>query len=169
MKNKYPTNKALLYFFLFLFIACAPNSIEEPDGGGNGNGGEEPTPVGEQDILDLDIPEGFNFDTSNEVTISIFDNSPDAFYTVYAYNDERFNEQEIDVTNDEGETESQVIFETDELNQVLFKGRPVGGTLEHTVVMPAYFGKIYLRRSEQGVFTSQIMDCLLYTSDAADD
>ena len=156
MRNKYPTSKALLYFFLILFVACAPNSIEEPTG--PGGEGEEPTPVGEQDILELDIPEGFTFDTSNEVTISIFDSSPDAFYTVYAYNDERFNEQEVDVTNDDGESESQVIFETDELNQVLFKGRPVGGTLEHTVVMPSYYSKVYLRRKENGVFNSQVLD-----------
>jgi len=157
MKNLYPFRNPFVLFVFAFVLSCAPNSIDDVPGGED-TGEEDPTPIGEQAILDLEIPEGFTFKTSSEVTISIFDAAPDAFYTVYAYNDAVFNEQEVDVTNEDGETEAQLFFETDELNQVLFKGRPVGGMLEHTVVMPSYYRKIYLRRSEQGVFTTQIMD-----------
>lgn len=154
MKNLYPFRKAIVLFVFAFVLSCAPNSLEVPDG----SGGEEPTPVEEEDILNLVIPEGFEFKTTSEVTISIFDSSPNAFYTVYAYNDTRYNEQEINVTNDDGEADTQVVYETDVLNQVLFQGKPVGGVLEHTMVLPSYYRQIYIRRGEAGVFTSEIRD-----------
>ena len=155
MKYLYPL-RVLSLLLLALAFSCAPNTLDEI--ADNDPNGGNPDPVAEQDILELEIPEGFEFKTSEAVTINIFDSAPDAFYTVYAYNDQVFNEEEVDTTNDDGEPETQVIFETDELNQILFQGRPVGGTLSHTMVMPSYYNKVYVRRKQQGVFSSQIMD-----------
>ena len=152
MKHLYP-----LFILFVLAISCSLNSLNEVPEDLN-QSEEESAPVGEQAMLELEIPDGFEFSTSEAISIQIFDSSPSAFYTVYAYNDEEFNEAEIDVTNDDGEADTQVIFETDELNQVLFKGRPLGGTLQHTVVMPSYYQKIYLRRKEAGVFSSQVLN-----------
>ena len=151
------TLRALSLLVLALTFSCAPNSLNEvPEEIDQSE--EESTPVEDQALLELEIPDGFEFSTSDAISIQIFDSSPNAFYTVYAYNEEVFNEVEIDVTNDDGEADTQIVYETDELNQVLFKGRPVGGTLQHTVVMPSYYRKIYLRRNEDGVFSSQVLD-----------
>ncbi|MCG8575260.1 MAG: SMP-30/gluconolactonase/LRE family protein, partial [Flavobacteriales bacterium] len=98
------------------------------------------------------------FKTSETTTVTINDNSTNAIYTVYAYNDAQYNSEEADVINDEGEPDAIVTFETDELNQVLFTGRPINGVLQHTIMTPSYYSKVYIRRKEGSSFTSEIVD-----------
>lgn len=111
-----------------------------------------------EELTDLQIPEDFDFTTSETTTITINDNTSNAIYTVYAYNDSQYNLTQIDVTNDEGEPSTETIFDTDELNQVLFTGRPVNGTLQYTLKTPSYYSQIYVRRKEGSSFTSEIVD-----------
>ncbi len=63
-----------------------------------------------------------------------------------------------DVINDDGQTESVTSFESDAFNQVLFTGRPVNGLLQHTVSLPSYYSKIYVRRKEGSTFSAQVVD-----------
>lgn len=114
--------------------------------------------IDESAILNLVIPEGFEFSTSENVTITINDGANHSVYTVYAYNDTPFSVQENDVINDEGEPDTVTTFESDAYNQVLFTGRPVGGVLESTITLPSYYSKIYLRRKEGTSFSSEIVD-----------
>ncbi len=109
------------------------------------------------DITNLMIPENFEFSTSETVNVTINDNTPNAIYTVYAYNSTQYNLEEVDVINDEGEPDTETSFETDELNQVLFTGRPINGMLQHTIMMPSYYSQLYIRRKEGTVFSSEIV------------
>ncbi len=109
------------------------------------------------DITNLMIPENFEFSTSETVNVTINDNTPNAIYTVYAYNSTQYNLEEVDVINDEGEPDTETSFETDELNQVLFTGRPINGMLQHTIMMPSYYSQLYIRRKEGTVFSSEII------------
>ncbi|WP_350291357.1 LruC domain-containing protein [uncultured Croceitalea sp.] len=110
------------------------------------------------DLTDLQIPVDFEFKTSESVTITINDNSANAIYSVYAYNSTPYNLEEVDITNDNGEPDTATIFETDELNQILFKGKPLNGVLQHTIKTPAYYSQVYIRRKEGNTFTSEIVD-----------
>ncbi len=112
----------------------------------------------ESSIVDLVIPEEFEFKTSETVSININDVSPNAIYTIYAYNDAPLSIEENDVINDEGQADSVTTFESDEFNQILFTGRSVNGTLQHTVSIPSYYSKIYVRRKEGSAFSSQVVD-----------
>jgi LruC domain-containing protein len=135
---------------LFIF-SCTPKSLDELIE-------EEPIVAEENNMMNLVVPEGFDFSTSREVTISIQDLSPSATYTIYAYNDLRINEREVDVTYDNGETGTDIVFETDDYNQVLFTGKPVNGQIEHTVPLANYYKKIYVHRNENGIFSGNIVD-----------
>ena len=68
---------------LFLNSSCSPNAdlivketavVEVTDAG----------------IQNLDIPEGFEFSTKQEITVTINDNASYAKYEVYAYSDEKY-------------------------------------------------------------------------------
>ncbi|PQJ14494.1 LruC domain-containing protein [Aureicoccus marinus] len=135
---------------LFIF-SCTPKSLDELIE-------EEPIVAEENNMMNLVVPEGFDFSTSREVTISVQDLSPSATYTIYAYNDLRINEREVDVTYDNGETGTDIVFETDDYNQVLFTGKPVNGQIEHTVPLANYYKKIYVHRNENGIFSGNIVD-----------
>lgn len=110
------------------------------------------------ELTDLQIPDDFEFKTSESATITINDNSTNAIYSVYAYNSTQYDLEEIDITNDNGEPDTVTIFETDELNQILFKGKPVNGILQHTIKKPTYYSQVYIRRKEGNTFTSEIVD-----------
>ena len=115
---------------------------------------EQDDGIDQTSIVNLEIPEGFEFSTSETVTITINDSSTDAIYTVYAYNETPFQSGEIEVTNDDGESDRESVFETDEYNQILFTGKPFNGVLQRSMVLPSYYTHIYLRRKEGRSFTS---------------
>ena len=151
-----------LHLFLgilsLLFISCVKDSLDTAEEITQQEENQEEEEIDESAMVNLVIPEGFEFETSETVTITITDSSPEAIYTVYAYNDTEYANEEFNTTNDDGEADTAVVFETDELNQVLFTGRPVNGTLQHTVTTPLYYSQIYVRRKENGTFSSQIVD-----------
>lgn len=159
---KYPifTHKSFLALFMLIVLSsCVKDNLddmvnEETQQEEN----EEEEEFDESAIVNLVIPEGFEFRTSETVNITINDGATNAIYTVYAYNDVPFRVQENEVINDEGEPDTETTFESDEYNQILFTGRPVGGVLESTVTVPAYYSKIYLRRKEGNSFASEIVD-----------
>ena len=65
------------------------------------------------------------------------------------------------MTNDEGESDTETVFETDELNQILFTGKTFNGVLQHTLITPSYYSQIYIRRKEGRSFSSAIVNSLI--------
>ena len=111
-------------------------------------------------MSELQVPADFEFETSETVSVTINDSDPNAIYTIYAYNDQQFNLQDIDVINDDGQEDIDTTFETDILNQVLFTGSAVNGRLEYLVNTPTYYTKYYVRRKSGNLFSSQIIDII---------
>ncbi|MET1260167.1 LruC domain-containing protein [Flagellimonas sp. DF-77] len=160
MKKHQFVCKALFLFVVLIGLnACVKDTIEDVvDDTVQEEEDDQEDDFDESAIVNLVIPEGFEFATSTNTTITINDASPDAIYTVYAYNNAQFNPTERNVTNDEGEPDTEFSFDTDELNQVLFTGRPVGGQLVYTIPTPSYYTQLYVRRKEGNVFSSEIID-----------
>ncbi|MEM1256905.1 MAG: LruC domain-containing protein [Bacteroidota bacterium] len=160
MKQTIYTHKPFIPLFIFFLLsACVGDDLDEMANEEiQQEENEQEEQVDESAITNLVIPEGFEFKTSETVDITINDGATNAIYTVYAYNDTPFLVQENDIINDDGEPDMVTTFESDEYNQVLFTGRPVGGVLESTITLPSYYSKIYLRRKEGTSFSSAIMD-----------
>ena len=153
MKKQNLITKVLVLSTSLFIFSCAPKSLDEIIE-------EDPIVEEDSDIRNLVIPDGFEFSTSREVTITIEDLSPNSTYTVYAYNEARINEREVDVDYENGESGTEIQFDTDELNQVLFTGKPVNGVLKHTLPMASYYQKIYVHRNEGGSFDGQVVDIM---------
>ncbi|MEM8928666.1 MAG: LruC domain-containing protein [Bacteroidota bacterium] len=160
MKQTIYTHKPFIPLFIFFLLsACVGDDLDEMANEEiQQEENEQEEQVDESAITNLVIPEGFEFKTSETVDITINDGATNAIYTVYAYNDTPFLVQENDIINDDGEPDMVTTFESDEYNQVLFTGRPMGGVLESTITLPSYYSKIYLRRKEGTSFSSAIMD-----------
>lgn len=77
---------------------------------------------------------------------------------MYAYNDQQIIGQEIDIVNDEGQPDTDVQYQSDILNHLLFTGVPFNGVLEHSVAVPSYYSKLYLRRKDGTRYSSYIVD-----------
>ncbi|RNC89395.1 MAG: LruC domain-containing protein [Allomuricauda sp.] len=150
---------ALLFVALTALESCVKDSLDPaPEDEIQQEEEEQEEEVDESLLVNLEIPEGFEFNTAETVTLTINDASTDAIYTVYAYNNFQYDVQETTVINDDGESETETSFESDELNQVLFTGRPVNGTLEYTIPTPSYYSQLYIRRREGNVFSSEIVN-----------
>ena len=158
IKRPFVLKAAILLLLLTFLNACVKDSLEVVEEVTQ----EEPQDPEDEDdpsaIVNLVIPEGFEFATSTNTTIRINDGAANAVYTVYAYDSTPNHPELIDAVNDDGETESIPTFVTDELNQMLFTGRPVGGVLEYTIPTPSYYTQLYLRRKEGTSFSSAIVD-----------
>ncbi len=70
---------------------------------------ETETEVSDLELTNLQIPVGFEFKTYNEVSITINDNTTNARYDIYAYNDTDYIGEEIAFINDEGQPDTQNI------------------------------------------------------------
>ncbi|MGD1945448.1 MAG: LruC domain-containing protein [Croceivirga sp.] len=119
---------------------------------------EEEVPVTELSLTELQIPDGFEFKTAEQVTVTFNDPSPNALYTVYAYNDVKYTLEENTVINDDGESITAPSFESDEYNQILLTQKSEGGTFQSTTSIPSYYTKLYVRRKEGTSFSSEILD-----------
>ncbi|WP_394748998.1 LruC domain-containing protein [Spongiimicrobium salis] len=119
---------------------------------------EEEVPVPELEILNLQIPQGFEFETSEIVEITITDNTPNARYDVYAYSGAAEIGSEIDIINDEGQEDTTLEYSSDILNHIVFSGIPYNGEIKHSLTVPSYYSQLYIRRKEGGKFSSQIID-----------
>ncbi|MEM1339956.1 MAG: LruC domain-containing protein [Bacteroidota bacterium] len=150
------TKSVVVLSFFFLLSSCVKDNLDDtiPEETQE----EEEPPEGSSSIVDLVIPEDFEFSTSETVNVTINDGSSNAIYTVYAYNDIPLSIEEDEVINDDGQAESVTAFESDDFNQILFTGRPVNGTLQYTISLPSYYSKIYIRRKEGSTFSSEVVD-----------
>ena len=148
----------LALVFLLILNACVKDSLDDVVDEETQQEETEQEELDESAMVNLVIPEGFEFKTSETVNITINDGTPNATYTVYAYNDTPLTIQQNEVVNDDGQTEFVTTFESDAFNQIVFSGRPINGTLESTISIPSYYSKIYLRRKEGKMHTSAVVD-----------
>ena len=150
-----------LILALFVLSSCVKDSLDEVVNEEVQQEENEPEEeVDESALINLDIPEDFEFNTSEVVNITINDAAPDAIYTIYAYNETQLSTEELESVNDEGISEAVTVFDTDAFNQIVFSGRAVGGVIEASVTLPAYYSKLYLRRKEGKVHSSAVVDVI---------
>ena len=158
MKTSQISTIVFSLMFLLFQTSCVKDSLDDMIDENTQEEIEEE--IDESAIVNLDIPEGFEFSTSKTITVTINDSSADAIYTAYAYNETPFEFDQISITNDYGETETENVFETDEYNQVLFTGKVFNGVLERSLVLPSYYSQIYLRRKDGDSFSSAKINIL---------
>ncbi|MEX0362933.1 MAG: hypothetical protein AB3N10_18305, partial [Allomuricauda sp.] len=111
--------------------SCVKDSLDNPTNPtpeGTPPTPEVEVPIDELEITELKIPANFDFDTEKEVTLTINDNTPNAKYYVYAYNDQVVLGEEFVFLNEEEEEETGVEVSVDNLNHLIFSGIPSGGS-----------------------------------------
>lgn len=138
-----------------LALAVLQSCVKEGFEGDLPEGSGDPSVV---DMIDLQIPEGFVFETSQQVIVQIADAGQGVIYDVYAYNSDMYQGEELQIVNDEGLPETVSEYRSDVLNHFLFRGAPVNGVLAQTVVLPAYYEKLYVRRKEGTRYQSRIVE-----------
>ncbi len=160
MKTSQIVLSALCLFLTFTFTSCVKDSLDSPTNPSPDGGTEPPVevPVEELKITELQIPDGFDFETEKEITLVINDNTPNVKYQVYAYNDEVNLGDEITFLNEEEEEETGFEISVDNLNHLIFSGVPSVGKLEQSFVVPNYFQKLYLRRKDGFKYSSAILN-----------
>lgn len=133
MKNY---NNYFLLFLFTIFISCLPNlddltsNIEE---------------TSKLTIENLSIPDGFNFETEREVTLSINDATAYVKYNVYAYSD-NFG------------SEAENIPEA--LNNLLYSGKPFNGKVSQVFSLSSIYDKVYILRKDGLEYSSEIIEVL---------
>ncbi len=104
----------------------------------------------------LNIPEGFDYSTHQEVKVTINDDHDYVRYDVYAYSDVKQFEGNESFENEAGEIASEPIYKLDVLSKLIFSGVPNNGTLKQTISLPKYYNKLYIRRNENLKYSSSI-------------
>jgi len=134
---------------LFLNSSCSPNAdliVKETN----------VVEVADAGIQNLDIPDGFEFSTKQEITVTIYDNASYAKYEVYAYSDEKYLAGTETFVNQEGETVTEAVYKNDVLDNLVFTGIPQNGKLVQTISIPSYYDKLYIRRNDNLKYDSSI-------------
>ena len=145
MKN-FVNSLCLISFSLIFFSSCdVIPDVEQIDS----------VQVDER-IKTLEIPEGFDFSTSHEVTINIIDNSNYVTYDVFAFTDELVDAGTETFENESGEIVTEVVYKSALMDKLLFSGVPNNGVLNQTINLPKFYSKVYVRRNENLKYTSSI-------------
>ncbi|MEM6892092.1 MAG: LruC domain-containing protein [Bacteroidota bacterium] len=139
--------------------SCVKDTLDEtvidPDGQETP---ETPTPIGELEITQLQIPEDFEFETDKTVNLTIRDNASGVRYDVYAYQESTLTNTQITYLNEDDEEVTEADIAVDNLNHLIFTGTPVAGAIEHSFVVPSYFEKLYIRRKDGFAYSSSVVD-----------
>lgn len=147
----------MLYFKPYLLTICAvfiTFSSCESDSDFNEIEVSEVSEVDEMKALN--IPEGFDYRTHQEVKVIINDNEGYARYDVYAYSDEKLFVGTETFENEAGEITTESVYKQDVLSKLIFSGVPNSGKLEQTISLPKYYTKLYIRRNENLKYSSSI-------------
>lgn len=137
-----------------LFLFCACDVIPEVETVEDNNS------VTEETGNTINIPDGFDFSTEQQVQITIFDNTSNALYDVYAYSDEKYFAGTETFENQEGEIVTEDVYKSEVMNKLIFSGVPYNGTLTQTISMPTYYDKVYIRRNDNLKYASSIENIL---------
>ena len=103
----------------------------------------------------LEIPDGFDFSTYRTIKVKINDNSY-AKYDVYAYTSQPYLVEVETYENQEGILETQEVYRNDVMNKLLFSGVIKNGTLEHTINLPTFYDKVYIRRNDNLKYSASV-------------
>ena len=103
----------------------------------------------------LEIPDGFDFSTYRTIKVKINDNSY-AKYDVYAYTSQPYLVGVETYENQEGILETQEVYRNDVMNKLLFSGVIKNGTLDHTINLPTFYDKVYIRRNDNLKYSASV-------------
>lgn len=138
----------LLFFISFFYCSCLPSIDSYVD-----ESQEQYT-----SIQDLDIPEGFDFSTNQEIIVNINDDAPYAKYDVFAYSDDRYLVGTETFENQSGEIVTEPVYKSNMLQNLVFTGVVRNRSLVHKISIPCYYDKLYIRRKENAKYHSRIVD-----------
>jgi LruC domain-containing protein len=125
----------LTVFGLFLFASCQKN-----DGGPAEN---------IPDMEKLNIPADFDYSTTGHIELTINDGENGAKYDIYSL---KSNEpEEVIYTNED------TVVVMDDMNTKLASGMVQNGSLQLSIVVPAYHHYLYIVRSKEGNFYRESM------------
>jgi LruC domain-containing protein len=117
------------------------------------------TPVAAKDINDLVIPENFEFETTQEVTIHFQDQlkaGSAARYDVFLHSDRVFSDT-VMYFDDEGNQVIDTVQNHDNSNDLIAQKVSETGLFDLIVSIPAYITELYVIKNEMGLFSSQII------------
>ena len=135
--------KINIYFlisFLIIFSSCIPNDVDMQE--------PETVEVSEnaiQVLENLDIPNGFNFETERDVILTIIDATPFVKYEVFAYSSDY-------------DSEAENISEA--LKSLLYAGKPYNGIVNHVLSLSSVYDKVYISRKDGLEYSYEIIDVL---------
>ncbi|MEL6916694.1 MAG: LruC domain-containing protein [Bacteroidota bacterium] len=142
---------------LFLTQACVKDTLEVEEAAETDN---NPTDPSEISLTDLVIPAGFDFSTQQNITVNIVDPQEGAVYDVYAFNEELEEGETFNFVNDEGNPDSGVEFQSDVLNNFIFRSMVVSGKITQMITLPSYYEKIYVRRKYQSKYSAEVVEII---------
>jgi len=138
----------IMSIILTVFSSCSPNL--------NLDVKETIVEVVDSGIQSLNIPDGFEFSTKQDITVIINDNASYAKYEVYAYADEKYLAGTETFENQEGEIVTEAVYKNDVLDNLVFTGIPKNGKLTQTISIPSYYDKLYIRRNDNLKYNGSI-------------
>ena len=133
-------NIYFLISFLIIFSSCIPNDVDMQE--------PETVEVSEnaiQVLENLDIPNGFNFETERDVILTIIDATPFVKYEVFAYSSDY-------------DSEAENISEA--LKSLLYAGKPYNGIVNHVLSLSSVYDKVYISRKDGLEYSYEIIDVL---------
>jgi LruC domain-containing protein len=133
-------NIYFLVSFLIIFSSCIPNDVDMQE--------PETVEVSEnaiQVLENLDIPNGFNFETERDVILTIIDATPFVKYEVFAYSSDY-------------DSEAENISEA--LKSLLYAGKPYNGIVNHVLSLSSVYDKVYISRKDGLEYSYEIIDVL---------
>ena len=107
-------------------------------------------------ILGLNIPNGFDFSTKQEIKVTINDNTSYVKYEVYAFSEDDYTSETETFENQEGEIVTEEVYKNELFDNLVFTGVPKNGVLEQTISIPSYYDKLYIRRNENLGYAASI-------------
>ena len=127
-------------FILILLSSCSPDlNLDTKE--------TEIVAINESGIQELNIPDGFDFSTSQEVEVTINDYSKNVKYEIFAYTDDLEYQGTETYENQEGEIVTEAVYKNDVLENLVFTGVPQNGKLSQKITIPSYYDKLYIRRN----------------------
>ena len=146
-------------FIKIIFLALIVNACSVPEvenSTGQTNDKEVDTNNSTPAVAPITIPEGFDFSTSQEVKVSITDNSKYVRYDIFAYSDELNFVGNETFVNQSGETVTEPVYKSDVLSKLIFSGVVKDGTFTQTISLPKAYDKLYIRRNENLNYSASI-------------
>jgi len=119
----------------------------------------EPETESDKPLSELDVPDEFNFETSNTVLIDFHDNLKNgdtARYKIYLHSEQVFVDTVV-YTNDDDEEITEIIDVPDPLNSLIATKVSTSGIFTLLANIPTYIDKLYIVKNINGIFTSEVV------------